>query len=187
MFENKHLIIILETELQRKSLKTYVYTHTHSLNKCSGAIRSSMVLPWPHAPVTLSIKPQQFCLTAQQHQLAQLKGIVLSSPFQTFLALPLLASAITQAGGDQLSNAMTISILAGLGTRQPTDAACQSGCKRQHVQQDWPFGCDNPKLDQASHECAPQYLSSYPSIVFLNLCVLPLLAFLQTTTSVRLQ
>lgn len=49
-----------------------------------------MLLPWPYSPITLSIKPQQFCLAAQQHCLAQLKGTVLSSPFQNFLALALL-------------------------------------------------------------------------------------------------
>lgn len=130
-----------------------------------------MLLPWPDAPVTLSIQPQQFCLTAQQHWLAQLKGTVLFSPFQIFPALPLLASGIAHAG-DQLSNAMTISIWVGLGTQlsprphlpewvQETAWAAGLAFQLQH----------NPKLDQASHDCAHQYLWSYPSVVFLNLCV----------------
>jgi len=148
-----------------------------------------MVLPWPHIPVTLSMKPQQFHLAAQQHQLAQVKGTVLSSPCQSFLALPLFASAIARAGGDQLSNAMTISIRARLGTRQPTAATCQSGCKGQHVQQDQPFGCNTTPNWIKPAMTVLLSISQVTHLLRSLICVflLPLLAFLQTTTFVRLQ
>lgn len=102
---------------------THAYTHTQQLHG------SSTLLAWPYTPVTLSIKPQQFCLAAQQH----LSGTAeRDSPLFSPPRLPspcLTYSALAQAG-DQLSNAMTIVFEQSPQLPLPRVGARDSTCSR---------------------------------------------------------
>lgn len=149
-----------------------------------------MLLPWSHTPVTLSIKPQQFCLAAQQHRLAQLKGIVLSSPFQTFLSpsLTCLSNHTSRRRSAQQCNDNQ-HLSGARDTTQPKAATCQSGCKGQYVQQDQPFGCNTTPnwIKPAMTVLLSIFQVTHPLCSLICVFLLPLMAFLQTTPLVRLQ
>lgn len=143
-----------------KSLK--IHMHIHTLNNYMGAAHSwrgpTLLSPFPSNHSSFAWQPSNTCL-------AQLKGTVLSSPLQDFLALALL---IQHWHKQEISSAMQWQLCLSRAHSchfpewvQGTARAAGPAFWLQH----------NPKSDQAIHDYNLQYLSSYPSVVFLKLCI----------------